>query len=238
MKIFNKKNSLIYFFIIILFLSYFIFLISNVDKKITKEDIKYINLILNTKEESIDFNIKNSSFEDKINFINLIQTKIIKGFQGDFIEKKLTREPKDFYNSVTDSCYDNLRIIQKILEYYGFKTSAVGIFEKTNKNSLLNLFIKSPLASHAILMVKSEKGNLYLGTTEKFISILDNNQLVKIQNIKADYNKKWKYELPHNIFSRDNYYIFGLYSRHGLFYPPFNFLPDLNYQDFLLNFYL
>ena len=29
-------------------------------------------------------------------------------------------------------------------------------------------------------------------------------------------------------------FVYGLYSRHGKFYPPYNFVPDINYKTWLI----
>ena len=29
--------------------------------------------------------------------------------------------------------------------------------------------------------------------------------------------------------------VYGLYSRHGRFYPPYNLIPDINYGEFIQN---
>ena len=40
-----------------------------------------------------------------------------------------------------------------------------------------------------------------------------------------------------NPILKNNFiYIIGLYSRHGRFYPPYNFIPDINWGEFMYNF--
>ena len=53
----------------------------------------------------------------------------------------------------------------------------------------------------------------------------------------ASYNKKiiWKEKPPFNIYMKPFIYIYGLYSRHGKFYPPYNLVPDINYGEFIQN---
>ena len=47
---------------------------------------------------------------------------------------------------------------------------------------------------------------------------------------------KLKKEFPSIIYGEDFFAIYGLYSRHGMYYPPYNFIPDINYSEFLDNF--
>ncbi len=38
-------------------------------------------------------------------------------------------------------------------------------------------------------------------------------------------------EIYHNPFV----YVYGLYSRHGEFYPPYNCIPDIDWQELIQN---
>ena len=46
----------------------------------------------------------------------------------------------------------------------------------------------------------------------------------------------WK-QKPDDIYIEPFIYFIGLYSRHGYFYPPYNIIPDINYKEFVQNFY-
>jgi hypothetical protein len=40
---------------------------------------------------------------------------------------------------------------------------------------------------------------------------------------------------PGYIYNERFFYIYGLYSRHGRFFPPYNVIPDINYSEFIQN---
>ena len=45
----------------------------------------------------------------------------------------------------------------------------------------------------------------------------------------------WKESVPDLIFQSSFTYLYGVYSRHGRFYPPYNVIPDINYGEFIQN---
>ena len=87
----------------------------------------------------------------------------------------------------------------------------------------MSLFLKKGNDSHAISQILTTKGWLAIDSVSDWVNSDINNQIIDINKIK--YNSNWKYNIPHHIFKKKNtlLYIF-LYSRHGGFYPPYNFI--------------
>lgn len=46
---------------------------------------------------------------------------------------------------------------------------------------------------------------------------------------------QWHKGPPTNIYEQPFTFVYGLYSRHGQFYPPYNFVPDINCGEFVKN---
>ena len=46
---------------------------------------------------------------------------------------------------------------------------------------------------------------------------------------------QWNREPQTDIYEQPFTFVYGLYSRHGQFYPPYNFVPDINYDEFVNN---
>ena len=72
-----------------------------------------------------------------------------------------------------------------------------------------------------------------------WVSTDSNDQPISIEAIKRDIENtvaiEWGEEPPTAIYTKPFTFVFGLYSRHGRFYPPYNFVPDINYGEFFQN---
>ena len=226
-----KINKYILIIIIIL-ISIFFTQYHNVKKNLTIEDIKYIKLFI--EELDLDLNKPDfKSFNNELKFINLIHKKIIINIVNkEGIEIKNTREPKDIYVLKKGECYDISRLLEKIFQYYGYKTRHLSIYEKKGNIPLLNLFLKKGNDSHAISQIYTTKGWLTIDSVSDWVNSDINNIIIDINKINL--NTNWKHHYPHHIFKKKYFIIYGLYSRHGGFYPPYNFIPDINFKDFVI----
>lgn len=225
----NKLFVLIFSFFLIIFL----FLqFHNVNKKLSDEDIYFIDLFieeLNLLEKKPIF----SNFSEEIIFINSIHAAIIKNINSSSgISKNSSREPKDLYYLREGECYDTSRLLEKLFQYYGYKTKHLSIYEKKGDIPLLNLLLKKGNDSHAISEILTTRGWLAIDSVSDWINLDVNNKIIDINKIK--FNANWEYNAPHHIFDKEYFLIYGLYSRHGRFYPPYNFIPDINFKDFVI----
>ena len=49
----------------------------------------------------------------------------------------------------------------------------------------------------------------------------------------------WRLQLDNGLahfYTPNVVFVYGLYSRHGGFYPPYNFIPDYNFRELFYNF--
>ena len=90
-----------------------------------------------------------------------------------------------------------------------------------------------PMSTHAVSEVKTLKGWPGVDSTSKFIATDNNLNPYTFKNVS-----KASIKLPNDIIFDNKFYsIIGLYSRKGNYYKPyFPFLPEINLNDFLLNF--
>jgi len=79
-------------------------------------------------------------------------------------------------------------------------------------------------------------------STEKTASVLAPGfaiampSIEKIQNdVEHSIPIRWGMESPPIIYAKPFTFVYGLYSRHGYFYPPYNVIPDVNYGELLQN---
>ena len=208
----------------------------SVDNSLSKEDEHYIPLYLN--------NIKpqplNPKFEDQLQFISSVQQSVLKvSMEKTGIPFGKKREPKELYEAQAGLCYDRSRVIEKILRYSGFKTRHIAIFSKVKTNSTLKSLITPGVSSHAVTEVLTKNGWLVVDSVEPWISIDINNKPISIHEInysvENDNLLSWRDDPPTPIYLNSFTYIIGLYSRHGNFYPPYNFIPDIHYGELIQN---
>lgn len=234
-KINYKKLGLLLFLIgIIIFIS-----IHNVSKKITKEDIKYIHLLIG--EQSFDRST--ATYEGELEFITRIQQtlndKIALGLGQPLGE---TREPKDLYQIGVGECYDRSRFLEKTYKLYGFKTRHLTLFTLRHGAKILDVIFKQNHITHSTFEVKTSKGWLNVDPNINWISLDKNYKPLSYKYIgkKLRNNElvEW-YEKPPQLlmhfYRQPGFCIYGLYSRHGRFYPPFNKIPDFNFRELFYN---
>ena len=212
----------------------------SVDKTLTKDDYEYIpKYLINVNQIS-----KESTYKEELDFISSVQrsTFDIVSLAGS-IPINQQREPKDLYIAKVAGCTDRSRLIEKILIYNGFKTRHFAMYSTEKTNSSIKSLITRGIASHAVTEVLTKSGWLVVDSNAPWVSTDTNNQPLSINNIQLKIENsshiKWGNEPPTGInvypFGTSIGVVFGLYSRHGKFYPPYNFIPDINYGEFVQN---
>ncbi|MGD9252176.1 MAG: transglutaminase domain-containing protein [Desulfobacterales bacterium] len=235
MKVATKQSILIAFTMLILsatlILSY-----HDVDNSLTEEDRQYIPLYLRDVAPLPE----NPSYLDELNFIISVQLTVLKiAPRNEGLPFGQKREPKELYEAKSGWCYDRSRVIEKILRFSGFETRHIFIFS-TEKNGSTILSLMTPdVASHAVTEVLTRKGWLIVDSNAPWVSTDKNNQPLSIGRIQRSIDNAvridWHKEPPADIYTKPFASVFGLYSRHGLFYPPYNFIPDINYDELIQN---
>ncbi len=235
MKI-NKKQSILFtsgilFIGLTAFFSY-----SAVDNSLSEEDKQYIQKYLSNVEHLS----KNSTYKDQLNFIISVQQSVLNIAPmnvGLPFGKK--REPKELYEAKAGLCYDRSRVIEKILRYSGFETRHVAIYSTKETDSAIRSLITPSIASHAVTEVLTKNGWLIVDSNAPWVSTDTKNQPMSIDSVYRSIENfspiNWGIEPPTNIYINSFIFVYGLYSRHGKFYPPYNILPDIHYGEFVQN---
>ncbi len=140
----------------IIFLAY-----SQVDNRLTAEDILYIKKILSEgKVQPIN---PARTYENELNFIVAVQkavgTIIAK---GECLPKGSSREPKDVYFAKCGESYDRSRVIEKILRKNDFRTRHIMIYSTEHTMSKIKSLVSPSVLSHSITEVLTMKGWLVI----------------------------------------------------------------------------
>jgi len=209
----------------------------NVPKKVTKSDISYINkLIPELKAKKSDL------FDEQIKDISLAQQNILEYTDADSIfvgiDYSQKREPKNLFEEKHGLCYDRSRTLEKTFLMMGYKIRHVSLYDKLDNLKLLKTIVTPQIPSHAILEVKTKKGWMIVDTNNPWLGLDSDNNPVSFKQLPLK-NNTWKtppYKGYEVFYIEPSYHIYGLYSRHGKFYPPFTPIPDYNLRELLYNF--
>lgn len=222
-----------------------LFFVSNVSRDITEEDKIYVEKILQRSGYDVQ-NLENTNqFQKQISSIRAVQDSILNETpKQDFIAYGQSREPKDLMGRGGAHCGDRSRFLDKALRLLGYQTRYLSAYDTSNvSHPLFALAVKNTSAtSHALLEVKTEKGWMLVDSVSRWIALTQEQKIYSAADWQKEESKEnvlWDraqsgkiYSVLENQFS----YFYGLYSRHGKFYPPYVPVPDINWQEFVLNF--
>ena len=238
MLIFVKANKKFAIFLSIVISISIILHLNSVSKNLSIEDYEYIPLFI----QNIDQISNEASFDDELEFISSIQ-RLTFDFapNAGSIDINNAREPKDIYFAQVAGCADRSRLIEKILIFNNFKTRHVSIYSKTKTNSSIKSLLTRQNYSHALTEVLTQQGWMIVGSNFPWLGLDNENNPISIKQLKESIDNssdiEWIKSPDEIIFKEPFVYVYGLYSRHGRFYPPYNFIPDINYHEFFQNIY-
>ncbi len=235
----KKRISKLPLLIIVLFFILIIIVSShNVSTKVSLEDEYYIKLFL----KNIEPLPQNAKYQNELEFIRRVQSALLdqisygKDIPG--IPYNHTREPKDLLKIKQGACYDISRFLEKTFSYYDFKTRHVAIFSLDNNESKISALLKPQIYSHAFTEVLTQKGWMIVDSKKKWIGLNKDSLPVSMKIINSN-NLIWLNQAPEfdniSLDKGKKMVIYGLFSRHGRLYPPYNFIPDYNLHELLYN---
>ncbi len=180
-----------------------------------------------------------ADFSKQIQQISEVQKCVIQYLKaGEGIPMNHSRNVRDLFRGKNGLCYDLSYTMEKIFRMKGYQIRHAALYHKKGKNSI-STFFSSSVSSHAICEVKTAKGWMIVDSVFPFLG-LRNNEPVDIETLNQMVVNGTLNTSEFNNFSdfymEDNLYIYGLYSRHGRFFSPYNFIPDYQFQQLLYNF--
>lgn len=150
------------------------------------------------------------------------------------IPQGLSRELDDWYASKPGLCSDVSRAAELFLVSLGFQVRHVSIYTLKHNPRPFSVAMTYRNPSHAVAEVLTSRGwmlfdpnvgRIYVDAQGNPISVVAIHDAVKNGEVPADG--------AHVIFHDPYFVVYGLYSRHGLFYPPYIPVPDVAWADFL-----
>jgi hypothetical protein len=212
---------------------------SRVVRDVTEEDETYAYLIVGDKPNRN--RARQSSYEEQIAFVRKVQRSVLKIAPVNVgIPYGASREPKDLYQGGHGLCFDRSWTIEKILASNGFEVRHVALYRSHNRWLPRVSLIIPGIPSHAVSEVRTAKGWLVVDSNREWISVDNSGDPVSLSNIHSEGIAAtiWDTNQTNDlapIFADRFVFVYGLYSRHGYFFPPFLPVPDVHWDDVLHN---
>ncbi len=228
----NKSSLLILPVLVLLTVA-----IHNVPKKVNVEDIEYISKYL--EPVGVEKSPVNYSAKEEIAVIKKIQESVLKiSPAGKGIPQGSERRPKDLFTHGEGLCYDRSFTLELIFQSLGFDTRHVSLFEDNLQFSTLKELSSKGTLSHAATEVKTKNGWLIVDSSYPWLALDKDGIPYSMKKIEArNYSINWEVIPPLKFYKSSSHFIYGLYSRHGKFYKPYNFIPDYNLKELTYNLY-
>ena len=203
---------------------------SHVPRYLEQNDLKAINML--DVSDHCDGTSKTINVEVQANCARKIQERIHLLVANTKCRGRFIRtEPMDFINAGNGCCYDKSRFIEKAFQHYGYEIRHIHLNDTSKFGIFSTLIPNTP--SHSTSEVKTVKGWMGVDSNEEFI-LLDSDQEPKTYRealesgfISTVTTNKF-YSLPLKV-------IYGLYSRHGTFFPPYFPFFEFHTQDLVHN---
>lgn len=238
MKIFSKKT---------LVLSIGVVLISgllfwhNVPRNVNPVDRLAIHPFLEKYEVPIAPDSQRT-FEMELQLISTIQKAVnaeLTCTEG--LPLNQAREPRQIILGRCGACYDRARLLEKTFRHLGLECRHLSLFARREGKSKWSVLTTKGSPSHAMLEVRTQKGWLLADPVFAWIAVGTDGRPFSFLQIKKLPTPQWRMPMPEQlkpfIGETPGYGIYGLYSRHGRFFPPYNCIPDYNIAELLHNLY-
>lgn len=199
----------------------------------TPEDAKAIRQLLPNEKR------KAGGFEEEIALILRVQDRILAVSPEERgIGLNQPRELQDLIRARHGACFDRSRAIETILRSYGFQTRHAAMYSTVETGSALRALATPDTISHALTEVKTSRGWMIVDSKTRWAALTSDGQPLSLDAIRANPERKWSSKVPGalpEIYGAPFTWVYGLYSRHGRFYPPYNAVPDVNWGELAQN---
>jgi len=199
----------------------------------TSEDAKAINRLLP------EGRVTPRNFQEEVALILRVQDRVLAASPE---ERGIAlNEPRELQNLLLarhGACFDRSRAIETILRYYGFRTRHASMYSTEDTGSALRSLTTKDTISHALTEVETRRGWMIVDSKTRWAGLTSDGKPLDLASVRQDPHRKWnsavKDPLP-EIYGAPFTWIYGLYSRHGRFYPPYDPVPDVNWTELAQN---
>ncbi|HUN92880.1 MAG TPA: transglutaminase domain-containing protein [Burkholderiaceae bacterium] len=173
-----------------------------------------------------------------VRFLRDVQAALIDAVpMGDGIPLGHPREPVDVLSAPMALCFDRSRVIEKVARFAGLASRHVFLLQDTHGESMLADLLSRGEQSHAVTEVRTERGWLLVDSNVKWMSLDRAGAPLSAGDVRrqvASGDSAFE-ESPPDFYDQPYVYVYGLYSRHGGFYPPYHLIPNVNFAELATN---
>lgn len=136
-------------------------------------------------------------------------------------------------------CFDRSRAIETVLRVAGFKVRHFNLYSTWKTHSALRSIVEPNIPSHSLTEVLTDKGWMMIDSNWRYVGLSANGTVFGISQLRAhpdiELDPRFTGSMP-GMLRKPFVQVYGLYSRHGRFYPPYDPIPDVNWRELLDNF--
>jgi len=218
-----------------------VFVTNDVSTALTEDDAAYAERILReTGHGDLVDQKPATSFGEQVNTILAVQDAVLSTApKNKGLPLGQPRELRDLYEAKRGLCYDRSRAIEKVLSHLGYEVRHAAVYSTEDGSSRLKALLKQKARSHAVTEVKTEHGWLVIDSNRRWIGLTSDGQPVALGALQdKSAEQAWDTRLQEDmspILTGPYTYLYGLYSRHGRFYPPYTPIPDVDWGQIPYN---
>lgn len=218
-----------------------VFVTNDVSTALTEDDAAYAERVLReTGHGDLVGQKRATSFGEQVKTILAVQDAVLSTApKNKGLPLGQPRELRDLYEAKRGLCYDRSRAIEKVLSHLGYEVRHAAVYSTEDGSSPLKALLKQKARSHAVTEVKTEHGWLVIDSNRRWIGLTSDGQPVALGALKdKSAEQAWDTRLQEDmspILTGPYTYLYGLYSRHGRFYPPYTPIPDVDWGQIPYN---
>ena len=208
----------------------------NVSKRPSASDLLVLPMYLDSI--STQFDVTDVSFEYQVLVIKQLQENMLAIAPLDKgIPEGQARGLQQLSDLGYGLCYDKSYALEILLEQLGFKTRHVCIYDNPEGTTWIKDLSTRGILSHACTEVLTKRGWLAIDPNFAWMAFDKNGNPISLasDDLWEDANN-FLSPPPYPIYTQDHHIVYGLYSRHGQFFKPYNKIPDVNWRGLLYNF--
>lgn len=177
-------------------------------------------------------------YEEQVAAIREVQVLALEEIRrGQGIAPGQSREPEAALEAGEGECYDRARFLEKTLKYAGLPTRHASVYLNPQGFRPVRLLSESGVPSHAVTEVRTARGWLIVDSNNAWLGLAADSTPVALKSIDGNTSFLTPPPAAEAAFYRPgSVTVYGLYSRHGGFFPPFNRIPDISWRELLFNF--